>query len=290
MKRNLKGRSEARRSLEIEASELKEKLDNKEDVLILDVRTQEEHDAWKLSYDKYQKTPVMPIDKLVSSKGMAAKQIPKDKEIVTVCSHGMRSQAAAQMLSKMGYNVRSIRGGMAAWNQVYDTAEVPVSRTASQTKLLRIWQLRRVSKGCMAYVISSGSAATIIDCTCDLDNSILKLAEEHGLKIKNVIDTHMHADHVSGLSMLAKKTGAQAYIGADEGYEPAKNLGIAVSRIGDGEKIPIGDGISLVAIHTPGHTLGSMSFLLKVDSEAEEKSYLYGGYHICEWSRQTGPS
>ncbi|MCI0557646.1 MAG: MBL fold metallo-hydrolase, partial [Nitrososphaera sp.] len=192
-------------------------MDKGEDVFILDVRTQEEHDAWKLSYDRYQKTPVIPIDKLVNSQNSVGQQIPKDKEIVTLCAHGQRSQMAAQMLSKMGYKARSIKGGMAAWNQVYDVAEVPLLSPAAQDqKHAKIWQLRRVSKGCMAYVIASGNAATVIDCTCDLDSSVFRLAEENDLKITNVIDTHMHADHVSGLSSLVKRTGAQAYVSSKE--------------------------------------------------------------------------
>lgn len=257
-------------SLEIDAEMLKEKLDRGEDVFILDVRTQAEHEAWKLSYDKYNETPVIPIDDLSSSSNQIAKQIPKDKEIVTVCAHGMRSQMAAQMLSKMGYNVKSIKGGMAAWNQVYDVAEVSLGNAANDVK---VWQLRRVSKGCMAYVIASGEAATVIDSTCDLDSSVLRLAEENDLEIVNVIDTHMHADHVSGLSALAKKSGAKAYVGAKEGYEPAKDLGVKVNRVKDGQTLPIGNSSSITVIHTPGHTEGSLCFLLK----SGNKNYLFTG-------------
>ena len=256
--------------LQIEAEKLKEKLDNGDDVFILDVRTPAEHEAWKLSYDKYDETPVIPIDKLSGSPTQLAKQIPKNKEIVTLCAHGMRSHMAAQMLSKMGYDVKSIKGGMAAWNQVYDVAEVPVY---SVTNNVRVWQLRRVSKGCIAYVIASGNSATVIDSTCDLDSSSLKLVEENDLKIVNVIDTHMHADHVSGLSALAKRTGSQAYYGAQEGYNPDSKIGLRLIQIKDGQKIPLGGGIALTAIHTPGHTEGSLCFLLSTGT----KNHLFTG-------------
>ena len=262
-----KGKTNA---LEIEANALKDKLDKGEDVFILDVRTPQEHEAWKLSYDKYQNTPVIPIDRISGSPEQIAKQIPKDKEIVTLCSHGMRSQAAAQVLAKMGYNVKSIKGGMAAWNQVYDVAEVPLSNSTAD---LKVWQLRRVSKGCMAYVIASGKSAIVVDSTCDLDNSVLRLAYEHNLKIIKVIDTHMHADHVSGLSALAKKTGADAYASAKEGYEPSTNLGIRVNRVQDGLELVLGKGTSIKVVHTPGHTEGSLCFLLK----SGNKNYLFTG-------------
>ncbi len=251
-------------SLEIDAEKLKEKLDSGEDVFILDVRTQEEYDAWRLSYDKHDKTPLIPIDRLFMSQKTIAEKIPKDKEVICLCAHGNRSMMAAQMLSSMGYKVKSVRGGMVAWNGVYDAAEIPAQDT------VRLWQLRRVSKGCMSYVIAVGNEATVIDSTSDLESSVLKLAQDNGLKITNVADTHMHADHVSGFSALVRKTGAQGYLGAKEGYELPE--GVKVNLVEDGQKIPLGNGMSLTAIHTPGHTDGSMSFALEAG-----RTYLFTG-------------
>lgn len=263
--------------LEIEATSLKEKLDKGEDVFILDVRNPDEHKAWKLSYDKYQNSTVIPVDKL-SSQESILDEIPKDKEIVTVCGHGMRSQTAAQMLAKMGYNAKSIKGGMAAWNQVYDVAEVDLGHGITGAhQPLGLWQLRRVSKGCMGYVIASGNNATVIDSTCELDNSVLRLAEENELKIVNVVDTHMHADHVSGLSTLAKRTGSKAFTSVEEGYELSTDSGIQALPLRHEQKIPIGDGVSLTAIHTPGHTEGSMTFVLNLRSDKGQKNYLFTG-------------
>ena len=258
-------------SLEIDAQMLKEKMDKGEDVFILDVRTPEEYEAWRLSYDKHAKTPLIPVDRLFGSQKTITDQIPKDKEIVTLCAHGNRSMMAAQLLSQMGYNVKSIRGGMAAWNQVYDVAIVADAPESH----IRIWQLRRISKGCLSYVVAAGNTATVIDSTCDLDNSVLKLAEENRLKITNVIDTHMHADHVSGLVSLAKKTGAQAYIGAAEGYKPSTDA--RISQVSDGHRILVGDGVFLTAVHTPGHTEGSTSYSLEISSGAKSQGYLFTG-------------
>ena len=261
-----------RGSLEIDAQKLKEKMDKGEDVFILDVRTPEEYEAWRLSYDKHAKTPLIPVDRLFGAQKAIADQIPKDKEIITLCAHGNRSMMAAQLLTQMGYNAKSVRGGMAAWNQVYDVAsvaDVPESQA-------RVWQLRRISKGCLSYVIAAGTSATVIDSTCDFDNSALKLAEEHGLKITNVIDTHMHADHVSGLVSLARKTGAQAHLGAAEGYKMPSDSS-KINLIDDGQKIQVGDGVYLTAIHTPGHTEGSTSYMLEVASGSAMRTFLFTG-------------
>ncbi|HEV8386863.1 MAG TPA: MBL fold metallo-hydrolase [Nitrososphaera sp.] len=261
-----------RGSLEIDAQKLKEKMDRGEDVFILDVRTPEEYEAWRLSYDKHAKTPLIPVDRLFGAQKAIADQIPKDKEIITLCSHGNRSMMAAQLLSQMGYNAKSVRGGMAAWNQVYDVASVADMPESH----VRVWQLRRISKGCLSYVIAAGTSATVIDSTCDFDNSALKLAKELGLKITNVIDTHMHADHVSGLVSLARKTGAQAHLGAAEGYKTPSDS-FKVNMIDDGQKIQVGDGVFLTAIHTPGHTEGSTSYVLGVASGSVKRTFLFTG-------------
>jgi glyoxylase-like metal-dependent hydrolase (beta-lactamase superfamily II) len=127
----------------------------------------------------------------------------------------------------------------------------------------------------MGYVIAVGNTATVIDSTCDLDNSVLRLAEDNSLKIVNIIDTHMHADHISGLSTLVKRTEANAYISAEEEYEPATDLGIQVNSIKDNQKIPIGNYVYLMAIHTPGHTNGSMSFVLNLGKEEGGQKHYY---------------
>jgi rhodanese-related sulfurtransferase len=116
----------------------------------LDVRNPEEHESWKVSYDKYRDTPVIPIDALTSPE--LIKQIPKDKQVVTFCGHGKRSMSAAKILSEKGYDARSIEGGLDGWNSVYDIA--PITDVDS---FVKIWQIRRVSKGCMSYMVASPS-------------------------------------------------------------------------------------------------------------------------------------
>jgi glyoxylase-like metal-dependent hydrolase (beta-lactamase superfamily II)/rhodanese-related sulfurtransferase len=257
-----KSKSSSNHNLQIKPEDLKKKIDNGEDIFILDVRNPEEHKSWKVSYDKYQDSPVIPIDTLSSPDTL--KQIPKDKEIVTFCGHGIRSMGAAKMLTQMGYKVKSIEGGLDGWNIVYDTAAINDS-----TSPVRIWQIRRVSKGCMGYMIASDKKAIVIDATCEIDNAISKIVNENDLKLTKVIDTHMHADHLSGATRLAKKYSADLYISSLEGYEIINRSGegssLNIKSIKDGDKIEIGNETVLEAIHTPGHTNGSISFRLQIN-------------------------
>ena len=252
-------------SQEMEPAELKKKIDNHENIFILDVRTPQEYKSWKLSYDNQQDPKLIPVDRLFLNDSDLLKEIPKDKEVVTVCSHGNRSMIAARLLNQLGYNVKSVRGGMAGWNKVYDVAEVVVPKQAP----FRIWQVRRVSKGCMGYIVSSkeDSTAIVIDPSREIYEAFLSVANENGLKIIKVVDTHQHADHVSGVSKLARtvsketKSEVQAYFSSLEEYN-SENSEISISYLKGGEQIEISKKISLRVIHTPGHTNGSMSFLI----------------------------
>ena len=257
-------------NLRITSDELKKKIDKGEDIFILDVRNQHEHDAWSVSYDRYQNTTVIPVDTITSS--AALKQIPKDKEIITFCTHGQRSSNAAKILSELGYKVKTIEGGLDGWSTIYDTAIVD-----NNSDILKIWQIRRVSKGCMSYVIASlkDKKATIIDATCKIETVLKDILEENGIKITRVIDTHMHADHLSGSTRIASKYGAEISISSLEKYD-TKNLdsenNFRPTLIHDGDKLEIGDGICLEAIHTPGHTDGSISFKLEIRGTGELKT------------------
>ena len=259
--------------MEIEAGELKQKIDRKDEVYILDVRTPQEYQAWKISYNKYKDPPLIPIDQLLSSIQVAMKHIPKDKEIITVCAHGNRSMMAARVLSQFGYDVKSLKGGMAQWNNIYDIAMMPSYENLAVT----IWQIRRVSKGCMGYIISSNidKNAVAIDPTCAIEESFMKVARDNRLNITKVIDTHMHADHVSGASRLARVTGADLYVSSIEEYEIRDGNGLTVHQIKDDDKISISNGIQLHAIHVPGHTKGSMS--LKLSLGGAYGPYLFTG-------------
>jgi glyoxylase-like metal-dependent hydrolase (beta-lactamase superfamily II)/rhodanese-related sulfurtransferase len=257
-------------NLKIKPEELKKKIDKGDDIFILDVRNHEEHNLWKVSYDRYQDTPVIPVDILSSAQSL--KQIPKDKEIVTFCAHGQRSMNAAKRLSELGYNVKTVEGGLGGWSKVFDIASINVG----SNKTVKIWQIRRISKGCMSYVITStlDKKATVIDATCNMDNPINKIMDENGLQITHIIDTHIHADHLSGATKLAKTYESDVYISSLEKYSTENinhdNNQVSFKSIKDGDRVVIGDDIILEAIHTPGHTNGSMTYKLEIDGDSNK--------------------
>ena len=107
------------------------------------------------------------------------------------------------------------------------------------------------------YVISSGKGreALIIDPVIEHTQHYIKILKDLNLKLVKVIDTHIHADHVSGLNELSKRTNCTRIMG--EGSESE----VIDIKVKDNEKIKI-DSIELRTIYTPGHTKCSYSYLL----------------------------
>lgn len=105
-----------------------------------------------------------------------------------------------------------------------------------------------------AYFIADNGEAAVIDPLRDID-AYLKLAEEHNVKIKYIFETHFHADFVSGHLDLSEKTGAPII------YGPNTEAGFKVQLAKDGEVFKVGN-LEIKALHTPGHTLESTSYLL----------------------------
>jgi glyoxylase-like metal-dependent hydrolase (beta-lactamase superfamily II)/rhodanese-related sulfurtransferase len=105
-----------------------------------------------------------------------------------------------------------------------------------------------------AYFIADGSEAAVIDPLRDVDLYI-QMAKEKNVTIKYIFETHFHADFVSGHLELARKTGATII------YGPDTEAGFSFYKAKDNELFTIGK-LSIKAIHTPGHTLESTSYLL----------------------------
>ena len=105
-----------------------------------------------------------------------------------------------------------------------------------------------------AYFIADGNEAAVIDPLRDVDAYLAK-AESLGVKIKYIFETHFHADFVSGHLELSRKTGAPII------YGPNTKAGFQVQLAADGEEFKIGK-LTMKAIHTPGHTVESTSYLL----------------------------
>ena len=125
-------------------------------------------------------------------------------------------------------------------------------------------QLFDTNSSTFTYLIASskGREALIIDPVLENVDRYINLLKDLNLKLVKVIDTHIHADHITGASKLNKETSCSIIMGE---HTPAESVQI---KIKDEEVINI-DNLEIRAIHTPGHTEDSYSFLMN--------GYLFSG-------------
>lgn len=131
-------------------------------------------------------------------------------------------------------------------------------------------KIEQIYTGCLAqgaYYIESNGEAAIVDPLREVDSYIEK-AEKDNAKIKYVLETHFHADFVSGHLDLAKKTGAHIV------YGPTAAPSFKTYVAKDDEELKLGN-IKIKVLHTPGHTMESTCFLL-IDENGKEKALFSG--------------
>lgn len=105
------------------------------------------------------------------------------------------------------------------------------------------------------YLIASrlGAEAVIIDPVLDKVDRYLQLIDELDLKLVKAVDTHVHADHITGLGALRDSTKCITVMGQESGVD------VVSMRVSDGDKVDV-EGISLTCLYTPGHTDDSYCF------------------------------
>ena len=180
---------------------LRELLDRGAPVTVLDVRPAAERAEWSIpgsvhadAYDALRRGDPTALADFRPTNG---------DRVVTVCAAGKTSMLAAERLRARGLDAVSLEGGMRAWSLAWNTAELPCPGSTAS-----IVQLRRTGKGCLSYLIGSNSDAAVIDASLE-PQIYRRVADEHGWRIRTVVETHVHADHLSRARALAVDTGAR---------------------------------------------------------------------------------
>ena len=119
-------------------------------------------------------------------------------------------------------------------------------------------QLYHSGSGTYTYLLGgrAGGEALIIDPVLEQVERYLTLLDELDLTLAKVVDTHVHADHISGMAALRDRTRCVTVMGREAPVD------VVSMRIGDGDPLAI-DGVSLRPLHTPGHTAESYSFAME---------------------------
>ena len=228
-------------------------IDAGDPVQVLDVRDRDEIATWAIGGPSVEREHV-PYARFLQAEvtgGVAdlAADLDLDEPITVVCGRGEASDHVADLLAGAGVAARNLAEGMTGWAGVYRANEIEVEGPAT------IVQYRRPSSGCLAYLVHAGGEAAVIDPLRAFVDRYVGDATDRGVELRYAIDTHLHADHVSGVRRLAAETGAEPIMS-----EPAAARGAdGVTTVADGETLELGVTV-IEAIAAPGHTSGAFAF------------------------------
>lgn len=240
-------------STTITTKDLAKKIVNQEDTFILDVRNTDEFEKWKVEGAQIEILNE-PYFNLLDSVEPVSNKVQKAQEIIVVCAKGGSSQMVAEELEEAGFtNVYDLKGGMKAWSEHLEPVKMGGLRNGGS-----IYQFVRLGKGCLSYLIESNGEAVIVD-TSRMIDQYETFTVKKGIQIKHLIDTHLHADHISGGRKLAEKVGATYYLPPKDATEVTFDY----TALAEGNDIVVGNTtIKVQPVYSPGHTKGSTSLII----------------------------
>jgi glyoxylase-like metal-dependent hydrolase (beta-lactamase superfamily II) len=241
---------------QIAPQELAERLDRGESLQVLDVRAPEKVAHGHVALGSELDFHAMPNSQLLKLSDLSDLALDATRPVAVICGHGNSSKQATAFLRERGYQAFSVSGGMAAWETVY------VARRLSPTpSLSHVIQVDRIGKGALSYVLMSDGDAVLVDPGRHLDRYDA-LFNELGASPAAVVDTHVHADYLSGARAAAARWKIPYFLHPDDAVSPydGRPGKLAFQPLSDGDTIVFGRA-TLRAVHVPGHTLGSIALI-----------------------------
>ena len=239
----------------VDPEALKSRIDRGDNVHLLDARMATDYKEWRIGGETVESVNVPYfefLDEEIDDSVLA--QIPDDEHITVLCAKGGASEYVAGALADRGYSVDHLDEGMNGWASIYEAYEVTDYDGAGT-----LIQYQRPSSGCLGYMVYDDGEAAIIDPLRAFSDRYLADAEKLGVDLKYAFDTHIHADHISGLREMAE-AGVEAVIpeaAVDRGVTYADKMTLT----SDGDTFAVGSA-TIETVFTPGHTTGMTSYLV----------------------------
>jgi glyoxylase-like metal-dependent hydrolase (beta-lactamase superfamily II) len=234
---------------------LKDRIDAGESVTLLDTRMNSDYGEWRIDGENVESTNVPYFHFLDDDiADDILEQIPDDRTVTVLCAKGGASEYVAGRLIERNYDVNHLKEGMNGWASIYEAVEV-----AGYDGAGTLLQYQRPSSGCLGYLLYDDGEAVVIDPLRAFTDRYLADAEDLGVDLEYALDTHIHADHISGVRALVDE-GVEGVIpeaAVDRGVTYADDL----TTTADGDTLEVGDA-TVETVHTPGHTTGMTSYLV----------------------------
>ncbi|MEW9700913.1 MBL fold metallo-hydrolase [Paenibacillus sp. SI8] len=243
------------------AAQLAKKVLGDTPIFILDVRNESDFNDWKIEGANVHIMNV-PYFELLEGVEDILDRIPDNQEVLVVCAKEGSSKFVAEQLIENGiHNVSYLTGGMKAWSEHLEPVKIADLRDGGM-----LYQFVRLGKGCLSYMVISNGEAAVIDAV-RMTDVFEDFAKEHHAVIKHTIDTHLHADHISGGRLLAEKSKGSYWLPPKDATEVVFHY----EKLEEGIPLVVGHTeISIQPIYSPGHTIGSTSLII-------DQTYLLSG-------------
>jgi glyoxylase-like metal-dependent hydrolase (beta-lactamase superfamily II) len=253
----------------IPAADLARRLDQGERLQLLDIRAAERVAQSRVTLGSTLDFRALAASHLYQLATLEPLRLDPAAPVAVICGHGNSSAQATFFLRERGFDAYSVVGGMAAWETVY------LPRRLSPTRALEhVIQVDRVGRGALSYVLVSDGDAVVVDPGRHLQ-PYEALLEDLGATAAAVIDTHMHADYLSGARAAAARWQVPYFVHPHDARSPFDDTEgrFAHQPLTEGDTIAFGRA-TLVAAHVPGHTLGSVALVVD-DSLALTGDFLF---------------
>jgi len=237
----------------ISPERLAELQDEDGEYVLVDTRPEDNYESWHVS--GAVNFPFGPEEELDGKLADLRDVVGDTDRVIAICAKGISSSNLATRLESATdeFDVVAVDGGMKGWSGVYDRVEIDVGEE------LTIVQLQRRAKGCLGYLVGCAETgeAVVVDPTADTDE-YEAAAEEADLSITGVIDTHVHADHISGGHQLADDLEVPYYLGE---HASKRDVEREYTPLEHNDVLSVGER-EFKALHTPGHTSEMISLLV----------------------------
>lgn len=232
------------------------------DFVLLDVRNEKDFANWSVEGPRFFPYINIPYFNFMEDVQGSCERIPQGRKVRIVCSKEGSAKYVADLLCQNGFSdVGYLQQGIVGWGNVLAPTEVTPAGAP-----YTLYQCRRPGKASCSYLLIAGKEAMVFDPSRNT-SAYRGLAEQHGCTIIRTFETHRQADYISGGPQLVQETGCTMTVPPAD-FEGAS---FPCEPLVDGQVFPFSQGGPEVrALHTPGHTMGSTSYLI-------DNAYLLSG-------------
>jgi len=229
-------------------------LTQKEDIIVLDVRNEEDFGRFSVEGPFPFDMVNVPYFDFMEEEDASVAKVSHDKPVKVVCAKEGSAQYVGEILMNHGFkDVAFLTGGIKTWGNM-----LTPKRINPESDDYALYQFIRPAKASCNYGLLYKGEMVNFDPSRNYD-FYHSFADSQNVKIVRTFETHLQADYISGSKKIADVTGAEIMANVGD----FKDASFQYSGVKDGESYSVGgDGPEIKVLHSPGHTPGSTSYII----------------------------